>query len=381
MAHSIAVVGSGFTGSVIAHKLASFGYDVCVFESRNHIGGNCYTHIDRETGILVHEYGPHIFHTSNAKVWSFIAGFSKLEPFINRVKAISGSKIYSLPINLHTINSFYDLILSPSQAQSFLQERSVSFPYSPRNLEEQALSMIGRELYEAFFKTYTIKQWGRDPIDLPASILKRLPVRFSYNDNYYNSHFQGIPQNGYTPIFEKLLDHKRIELLLQTNFSSSDCKNYMHVFYTGTLDSWFGYDYGRLSYRTLEFQRELHAGDFQGNPVINYCDHSAPWTRITEHKHFTPSQLYQKTLIFKEYSNNCTSKDIPYYPLRLTNDSPILAKYQSLADTEDNVTFCGRLGTYRYLDMHVAIDEALKLASLFHESVLKSFRMPSLLSK
>lgn len=374
---TIAVVGAGFSGAVIANSLANAGYHVKLFDSRDHIGGNCYTARDDKTGIMVHKYGPHIFHTNNQKVWNFINEFDEFVPFVNRVKAVSSGRIYSLPVNLLTINNFFDKNLSPSEAQSFidtLSDKSISLP---KSFEEQALKFVGRDIYEAFFKGYTEKQWGVHPSELPADILKRLPLRFNYDDNYYSSKFQGLPLNGYTYIFEKMLDHKNIELILDYKFLKSMSKQFDHVFYSGPIDEWFGFSEGRLRYRTLDFVSERHAGDYQGNPVINYCDASVPWTRITEHKHFSPWESHESTIIYKEFSRESKLDDIPYYPLRLLNDKQLLNKYIAMSNLESGVTFVGRLGTYRYLDMHLTIAEALQTVNLYLDSIVNGSTMPA----
>ena len=354
-----AIVGSGFTGAVMAHKLAKNGIEVDVFESRNHIGGNCYTERDKDTGVLIHKYGPHIFHTDNEVVWEFINQFSEFKPFTNRVKTTVGEEVFSLPINLHTINQFYKKTFSPKEAKNHINDISDKSIEKPINFEDQALKFVGKDLYEAFFKGYTQKQWGRSPTSLPASILKRLPVRFNYDDNYFNHKFQGMPIDGYTKIFEKLLDHSNINLYLNRTFKRNDKENYQHTFFSGPIDSWFNHEIGRLAYRTLDFEKEEHEGDFQGCAVMNYGDESVPFTRITEHKYFEPWTDNSKTIIFKEYSREATEKDIPYYPIRQTDEKEMLRQYIELANSEKKVSFMGRLGTYRYLDMDVTISEAL----------------------
>jgi UDP-galactopyranose mutase len=364
----IAVVGAGFSGAVIARELASKGYAIDVFDQRKHVAGNCHTKRDGDTGIMLHEYGPHIFHTSNRKVWDYVQQFDTFMPFVNRVKALTGGRMFSLPINLLTINQFFGKSLDPRGAQAFLQtlgDRSVE---SPATFEEQALRFVGKDLYEAFFKAYTIKQWGLPPSALPASILKRLPLRFNYDDNYYASDFQGLPMNGYTHIVEKILDMDPITLHLGSRFEPSRASEYDHVFYSGPINEWFDNCHGRLAYRTLDFEREFHRGDYQGNAVINYCDDTVPWTRISEHKHFSPWEKHEDTIIFKEYSRECTAQDTPYYPVRLANDKSQLAQYVALAQGQEQVTFVGRLGTYRYLDMHVTIAEAMDVAEEFLRS-------------
>lgn len=361
----IAVVGAGFSGAVIAHQLARAGFTLDVFDSRPHVAGNCYTERDAETGVMVHSYGPHIFHTSNERVWNFIQQFDQFMPFTNRVKALTGGRVFSLPINLLTINQFFSKTFTPSEAERFVASIGDLSIKDPQTFEEQALRFVGKELYEAFFKGYTVKQWGTEPSNLPASILKRLPIRFNYDDNYYSSVFQGMPKNGYTHIVERLLDHPNIHIFLNNKVDRRAAKDFDHVFYSGPIDGWFNFDQGRLGYRTLDFVTERHLGDYQGNAVLNYCDMTAPWTRISEHKHFSPWESHEKTVIFKEYSRVCEAKDTPYYPIRLVEEKSLLSQYVALAREEPRTTFVGRLGTYRYLDMHVAIAEALDVADKF----------------
>ena len=362
---NIAIVGAGFSGAVIAHELASAGYQVTVFDCRSHVAGNCHTERDQDTRVMVHVYGPHIFHTSNERVWNYVRQFDEFMPFTNRVKAIYNGRVYSLPINLMTINTFFGKTLSPKEAAEFMTAIGDPSIADPQTFEEQALRFVGKALYEAFFKGYTQKQWGLPPSSLPASILKRLPVRFNYDDNYYASTFQGMPKHGYTHIIEKMLDHPNITVLLDTKFERGMAAGFNQVFYSGPIDAWFDYSEGRLGYRTLDFQAERHAGDYQGNAVINYCNEEVPWTRISEHKHFAPWESHPKTLIYKEYSRACNGDDIPYYPIRLVGDKIQLAVYVEMAKQEKGIIFVGRLGTYRYLDMHVTIAEALDAAEAF----------------
>jgi len=372
----IAIVGAGFSGAVIANRLAHAGFELDVFDSRPHVAGNCFTERDEATGVLVHVYGPHIFHTSNERVWNFVRQFDEFLPFTNRVKAISGNRVYSLPINLLTINQFFSKVLSPTEAEVFVASLGDPSIKDPQTFEEQALRFVGRDLYEAFFRDYTIKQWGTDPSTLPASILRRLPVRFTYDDNYYPSRFQGMPKHGYTRIVENLLDHERIKVFLNNRIDRQITADFDHTFYSGPIDAWFSCSEGRLGYRTLDFVAERHQGDFQGNAVMNYCDMSAPWTRISEHKHFSPWESHEQTIIFKEYSRACEPHDTPYYPIRLVKEKSLLAKYVALAREEARTTFVGRLGTYRYLDMHVAIAEALDAAERFLACEADSKLMP-----
>ncbi|KAB2657538.1 UDP-galactopyranose mutase [Brucella tritici] len=373
----IAIAGAGFSGAVVAHELAKTGkYSIDVFEARSHVAGNCHTVRDAETGVLVHKYGPHIFHTSNLEVWDYVNRFDEFVPFINRVKAITGGRVFSLPINLLTINQFFGKTFSPSEARAFIDtvsDRSIS---EPKTFEEQALRFVGKDLYEAFFHGYTVKQWGVQPSELPASILKRLPVRFNYDDNYYSSVYQGMPRHGYTHIIEKMLDHPAIEVYLNTSVSSEIKEQYDHLFYSGPIDGWYDFNEGRLGYRTLDFVEERHTGDYQGNAVINYGDVEVPWTRISEHKHFSPWEDHASTLIYKEYSRLCGAADIPYYPIRLVQEKAQLQRYVARANQEKKMTFMGRLGTYRYLDMHVTIAEALDVAHTYLESEGSSKEMP-----
>jgi UDP-galactopyranose mutase len=362
---TIGIVGAGFSGAVIAHELAAQGYRVTVFDERAHIAGNCHTERDAESGVLMHVYGPHIFHTDNERVWQFVNQFSRFEPYVNRVKALTGGRVFSLPINLLTINQFFGKILNPQQAEAFIADLGDTSIIDPASFEEQALRFVGRELYEAFFKSYTIKQWGVSPSQLPASILKRLPVRFNYDDNYFAHRFQGMPREGYTVIVERLLDHPNITVHLNRSFRREEAADFGHVFYSGPIDAWFDHSEGRLGYRTLDFEPIRAQGDFQGCAVLNYCDDSVPWTRISEHKHFAPWEAHEKTLCFKEFSRECGPGDIPYYPIRLVEEKALLSRYVDLARREQGVTFVGRLGTYRYLDMDVTIAEALETIDQF----------------
>ena len=358
-------MGAGFSGAVIARELAKAGHQVLVFDGRPHVAGNCHTQRDAETHVMVHVYGPHIFHTSNERVWAYVQQFDEFMPFVNRVKSIYNDRVYSLPINLMTINAFFGKTLNPQQAKTFIDAMGDKSIEDPQTFEEQALRFVGKELYEAFFKGYTQKQWGMHPSELPASILKRLPVRFNYDDNYYASKFQGIPRHGYTHMVERMLDHPRIEVRLNTLFDREQAQDHEHVFYSGPIDAWFNHAQGRLGYRTLDFSVERHEGDYQGNAVINYGNQEVPYTRISEHKHFAPWEAHDKTLIYKEYSRQCVENETPYYPIRLVKDKTQLTEYVKLAQQERNVTFIGRLGTYRYLDMHVTIEEALIVAETF----------------
>ena len=364
-------VGAGFSCAVIARELAEKGHAVTVIDQRPHVAGNCHTQRDDETGIMLHVYGPHIFHTDNQEVWDYVNKYGEFKPLINRVKAVSQDSVYSLRINLHTINQFFNKQFNPKQAQEWIEKQADLSIEEPVTFEEQAMRFIGKDLYHAFFYGYTKKQWGLEPKELPASILKRLPVRFNYDDNYFSHHFQGMPSEGYTKIVENILNHKNITVDLNTCFDKSMLSQYDHVIWSAPLDSWFDYQYGRLGYRTLDFEKVTDDGDFQGNAVINYCDQEIPFTRISEHKHFSPWEQHEKIVYYKEFSRLCAENDIPYYPICLINDKDLLVKYVELAQQENDVTFVGRLGTYRYLDMDVTIAEALVTA----KNLLKSFEL------
>ncbi len=356
-------VGAGFSGAVIARELAEKGIKVLVIDEREHVAGNCYTHRDAETGVQVHKYGPHIFHTADERVWAYINRFCEMMPYVNRVKATVRGQVYSLPINLHTINQFFGKTMSPAEAAEFIQSKARMDIEEPQSFEEQALRFVGEDIYRAFFEGYTRKQWGVEPSALPASILKRLPLRFNYDDNYFNHPYQGMPRNGYTEIVENILDHENIQLRLNTRFEELD-EDFRHIFYSGPLDRYFNYDLGRLGYRTLDFEEVRAEGDFQGTAVMNYPDEEVPFTRISEHKHFAPWEAgqFEKTVAFREYSRACEEGDIPYYPIRLLDDKELLEQYEARAAREQNVTFVGRLGTYQYLDMDVTIGKALDVA-------------------
>lgn len=372
------IVGAGFSGAVLANELAT-GLDctIDVIDERDHIGGNCYTKRDEETGVMVHVYGPHIFNTDRPEIWDYVNRFIELVPFTNRVKTVYNGQVYSMPINLHTINQFFGKAFNPREAQEFIQQIADKTIDEPKNFEEQAMKFIGKDLYKAFFYGYTKKQWGCEPTELPAAILKRLPVRFNYNDNYYNNPLQGIPRNGFTEMFEKLLDHPSITATLNTPFRNfPDKDSYDHIFFTGPIDQYFNYKYGRLSYRTVYFERGQAKGDYQGNAVINYGNEKVPYTRVHEHKHFTPWESHEQTVYFKEYSKETTEEDIPYYPKRLAADKEKLKQYRRDAEQLDNVSFLGRLATYRYMDMHHVIGEALQFASRFIEAVSTSNKPP-----
>ena len=360
------IVGAGFTGAVIGRELAEAGHIVEIIDQRNHIAGNCYSQRDEQTGVLVHKYGPHIFHTDNQEVWDYVNRFDNFKPYINRVKAVSQGKVFSLPINLMTINQFYNKTMNPDEARQFIEEIADLTIQDPQSFEEQAMRFIGKDLYKAFFYGYTKKQWGLEPKELPASILKRLPVRFNYDDNYFNHKNQGMPEHGYTHVIEGILKHPNITIKLNTDYEHQMRSGYDHLFYSGPIDQYFDYELGELDYRTLRFEEFRAEGDFQGTAVINYCDIEVPYTRISEHKHFAPWESHERTIYFKEYSaKHEPGKTIPYYPIRQAKEKAVLDKYLERAKQEQDVSFVGRLGSYRYMDMDVTIAEALKTVREF----------------
>jgi UDP-galactopyranose mutase len=355
------VVGAGLFGSIFAERTAFFGKKVLVIDKRDHIGGNCYT--KKQDGIDVHVYGPHIFHTSDKGVWEYINKFTNFNNFVNRTKVNFDGKIYSFPINLFTLYQLWN-ISTPEEAKNKLEEVRYKID-SPKNLEEWILSQVGKELYEKFVYGYTKKQWMKEPKDLPSFIIKRLPIRLTYDDNYFNDTYQGIPIGGYTSIFEKMLEGSKVELSVDFFKDPEKYKKLAKkIVYTGKLDEYFNYCHGELEYRTLHFENYEQEGDFQGNAIINYTEENIPWTRITEHKHFQCHELnkIQKTIYTKEYPVKWHKNATPYYPICDQKNLAILDKYNKLKDSEKNVIFGGRLGNYRYYDMHQVIAAALHAA-------------------
>lgn len=358
------IVGAGFSGAVLGRELAeNLNARVEIIDQRDHIGGNCHTERDEPTGVMVHKYGPHIFNTSHEDVWAYINRFGDFRAYANRVKAVNARGIFSFPINLHTINQFFAATFSPEEARTFIAERGDKTIGIPASFEEQALKFVGRELYETFFYGYTKKHWGCEPSELPASILKRLPLRFNYDDNYYNTRHQAIPTEGYSAVISRILDHPGIHLILNTRWEAAMAAGYDHIFYSGPLDELFATAHGRLGYRTIQFERIDAQGDFQGNAVINYTAEEIPWTRIHEHKHFAPWESWDRTVAFRESSKETSPTDTPYYPKRLSADMAIHQLYENQLAELPHITPIGRLGTYRYLDMDQVIGEAMDLAT------------------
>lgn len=361
------IVGAGFFGATLAERITNdLGKNVVIIEKRKHIGGNCYSEVDPETGIEYHTYGTHIFHTSDQKVWNYINRFTSFNGYYHQVLTTFRNKVYQMPVNLETINSFYNVNLRPFELESFLAtERAKEFYDTPKNFEEETINRVGRPLYEAFFKGYTTKQWGRSPVDIPASIVGRLPFRSNYNESYYFDRWQGIPTDGYTAIFKKMLSSKRVSLYLDTDYFeiSNSIPDTTCIIYTGPIDKLLNYKYGVLEYRSLTFDfKTYNHEDFQGTSVMNYAEVEVPYTRIHEPRHLHPERQYtkEKTLAIYEFSK-AGDKDDPYYPLGSERNHVIYNKYREEIDKSKNIIVGGRLGDYKYYDMHHTIGKALEL--------------------
>jgi UDP-galactopyranose mutase len=341
-----------------------------VIDRRHHIGGNAYSENEPETGIEVHRYGAHLFHTSNATVWEYVSRFTRFTSYQHRVYTNHRGEVYPLPINLGTINQFFRSAHGPDAARRLIAEQASEIASGQvSNLEEKAISLIGRPLYEAFIRDYTAKQWQTDPRELPAEVISRLPVRYTYDNRYFNDTFEGLPVDGYTAWLTRMADHPNIEVRLNTDFfddshdaSRASALGRVPIVYTGPVDRYFGYAEGDLAWRTLDFEEEvLPIGDFQGTSVMNYADADTPYTRIHEFRHFHPERKYpaDRTVIMREFSRFAERADEPYYPVNTPEDRARLLRYRELMKDEPNVLFGGRLGTYQYLDMHMAIASAL----------------------
>jgi len=357
------VVGTGFFGAVFAQQAAEAGRSVLVLEKRRHIGGNCYTKDYEGTNINVHVYGTHIFHTNNEEIWAYITRFTSFNRYQHRVLTTHENRVYPMPICLGTINQFYGLNLRPGEVEAFIAAKREKIQ-DPQNLEEKAISLVGRELYEAFIKGYTMKQWGTDPRRLPASIITRLPVRSSWNDAYFDDKYQGIPVEGYTPIFERMLKDVPVEYGVDFLADRDHWRSRAGtVVYTGPIDEYFGFAHGRLQWRSVRLETELLSEeDFQGTSVMNYADSGVPFTRIHElkHLHLEKKHTAGKTVIMREFS--LIDNNHPYYPVNGEDDRVLLAKYTELAARESGVVFGGRLAEYKYYDMHQAIGSGLQKA-------------------
>ena len=353
------VVGAGLFGSVFAYEANKRGKKVLVIDKRGHIAGNIYT--KEVAGINVHEYGAHIFHTSNKEIWQYIQQFAEFNRYTNSPIAIYKDEVYNMPFNMNTFSRLW-IIKTPKEAQEIIEKQRREAGISkPENLEEQAISLVGKDIYEKLVKGYTQKQWGRKCTDLPSFIIKRLPVRFTYDNNYFNDLYQGIPIGGYTKIVKKML--KGIEVRLNCDFfeNRNELENLAKkIVFTGMIDQYYDYKYGTLEYRSLKFETELlDEENYQGNAVVNYTEYEVPYTRIIEHKHFEYG-TQEKTVITREYPATWKKGDEPYYPMNDEKNNDLHNKYKALADQEKNVIFGGRLGLYKYYDMHNVIDEALK---------------------
>ncbi|CWE57005.1 UDP-galactopyranose mutase [Streptococcus pneumoniae] len=355
------VVGAGLFGAVFAHEAALKGKKVKVIEKRNHIAGNIYTR--EEEGIQVHQYGAHIFHTSDKEIWDYVNQFAEFNRYTNSPVANYKGEIYNLPFNMNTFNKLWGVV-TPAEAQAKIDEqRAVLNGKTPENLEEQAISLVGTDIYEKLIKDYTEKQWGKPTTELPAFIIRRLPVRLTYDNNYFNDTYQGIPIGGYTQIVEKMLDHENIDVETNVDFfvnKEQYLKDFPKIVFTGMIDEFFDYKLGELEYRSLRFESEtLDMENYQGNAVVNYIDADTPYTRLIEHKHFEFGNQ-AKTIITKEYSKTWEKGDEPYYPVNNDRNNHLYKSYKKLADEQGNVIFGGRLGHYRYYDMHQVIGAALQ---------------------
>jgi UDP-galactopyranose mutase len=366
----LVIVGAGFFGLTVAERCASeLGLKVLVLERRHHIGGNAYSERDPETNVEVHKYGAHLFHTSNERVWEYANRFTTFTDYRHKVFGKYQGQVYSLPMNLALINQFFGKSHTPDEARALIKEQSSEIATEDAtNLEEKAISLIGRPLYEAFIKGYTAKQWQTDPTKLSADIITRLPVRYTFQNGWFSDTYEGLPTEGYTAWLSKMADHENIEVRLNTDFFDvrDEYVGKVPVVYTGPVDEYFGNSEGRLSWRTVDLEESIEeVDDFQGTGVINYNDQDVPFTRIIEFKHFHPERekthLPGKTVIVHEYSRFAQEGDEPYYPVNTAEDREKLLKYRDLAKKEQMVLFGGRLGTYKYLDMHMAIGSALSM--------------------
>lgn len=365
MKYDYLVVGSGLYGAIFAHEAKAKGKSVLVVDKRPNIAGNVYT--EKQEGINVHMYGAHIFHTNDKRVWNYITQFAEFNRFTNSPVANYKSELYSMPFNMYTFNKMWGVV-TPEEAAAKIDEQKKEITGEPKNLEEQAISLVGRDIYEKLVKGYTEKQWGRDCKELPAFIIKRLPVRLTFDNNYFNALYQGIPIGGYTKMVENLLDG--IEVRLNTDYLEHKAELDAladKVVYTGPIDAYFGFKLGTLEYRSVRFENEtLDIPNFQGNAAVNYTDRETPWTRIIEHKWFEfgkdeDGNDLPKTIISREYSSEWKAGDEPYYPVNDEKNGQLYAKYKELADKETGVIFGGRLGEYKYYDMDTTIASVLDM--------------------
>lgn len=380
------VVGSGFFGLTIAERAAHAGLKVTVIDRRSHIGGNAYSEPEPETGIEVHRYGAHLFHTSNERVWEYVNRFTSFTNYVHRVYSTHNDQTFSLPVNLHTINQFFKAAYTPDEARALVKEQAGEFDVkTAKNFYEKGVALVGRPLFEAFFAHYTAKQWQTSPEKLSGDIVSRLPVRYNYDNRYFNDKYEGLPVDGYTAWIERMADHPNITVQLDTDFFDSsqplnkeNLQGQIPIVYTGPIDKYFDHSEGSLSWRTLDFEEEVvNVSDYQGTPVMNYPDADVEFTRIHEFKHFHPeredSYPTDKTVIMREFSRFAGQDDEPYYPVNTPEDRSRLLAYRELAKKEKDVFFGGRLGTYQYLDMHMAIGSAL---SMWDNEISKTVASP-----
>ncbi len=373
MNYDLVVVGSGLFGLTVAERCAKkWGLRVAVVERRDHIGGNAYSEIEPATGIEVHRYGAHLFHTSNERVWEYVNEFTSFTNYVHHVWTTVGGVVYPMPVNLGTINEFFHQAMGPDEARKLIASQAAEVSGSDvADFESKGISLVGRPLFEAFFKNYTAKQWQTDPKDLPASIISRLPVRYNYDNRYFNDAYEGLPVNGYTAWLSNMVGSDLIDVFLDTDFfdesqpiNKAATIGGVPVVYTGPVDRYFDYSEGDLHWRTVEFEQEVvDTGDFQGCSVMNYGDLDVPYTRIIEFRHFHPERDYQKerSVIFREFSRFANHDDEPYYPINTAEDRARVDAYRERTEEEPQVFFGGRLGTYKYLDMHMAIASALTM--------------------
>ena len=378
----LVIVGSGLFGLTMAERVANdLGRRVTIVEKRDHIGGNAYSYRDEETGIEIHKYGAHLFHTSNERVWEYVNRFTAFTDYVHHVYTNVGGEVFPMPVNLGTINQFFRSAYSPDEARQLIasQARAIRSEDAEQNFRTKGISLVGEPLFKAFFEGYTAKQWQTDPRDLSAAIVSRLPVRYNYDNRYFSDKYEGLPQDGYATWLERMADNDLIDVKLSTDFFDSSqpfnrdaCIGQVPVVYTGPVDRFFDYRYGELGWRTLDFEWETVAtGDFQGTSVMNYGDREVPYTRIIEFRHFHPERDYQneKTVIAREYSRTASKDDEPYYPINTARDREQLLEYRTLRDELPHTLFGGRLGSYKYFDMHMAIASALSR----YDNVVKPF--------
>ena len=371
--YDILIVGAGMYGSTFARLATDKGFKVLVIERRNHIAGNCFT--EQQDNIHIHRYGPHIFHTSNLSVWNFLNRFAEFNNYVNTPLAMSDGDLLSLPFNMYTFHQLWG-VKTPEEAKAKLKQQCIDFGRTPENLEEQALSLVGQDLYSRLIRGYTKKQWQKDPKDLPPEIIKRLPVRFTYDCNYFNDKYQGIPIGGYTSMFENMLEGIEVRLDIdfhqQRQWWESQAK---HIVYTGRIDEFFNYSDGELEYRTLKFKDNwIETDNAQGNAVINYCDENIPYTRKIEHMHFDPpTQEISRSIVTEEIPDTWSREKTPYYPINNSANMVTYKKYQERAEKLDKYIFGGRLAEYKYYDMHAVVGAAMLRFKSFNEEKTNTY--------